>query len=156
MGGGAMGEIEYNDNHENIWLIIIALIEIAIIGFFLTSCTTTKYVPVESVRDVYHNTTDTIRDSIYHDIYVNQYIKGDTVYQVRTEYLYKDKWRNRTDTLIQRDTIRVPYPIEKQLTKWQQLKQDWFGAIICVLAAVLAALVIIITIVAKSRQRQNY
>jgi len=62
------------------------------------------------VRDVYHNTTDTIRDSISHTVYVNQYVKGDTIYNDRVEYLYKDRLKVHDSIVIQRDSI--PYPVE--------------------------------------------
>ena len=40
------------------------------------------------------------------------------------------------DTIVKVDSIRVAYPVEKQLTKWQQFKQDvasWLFAIIVAL-----------------------
>ena len=77
--------------------------------FVLVGCKT-KVVTVEQIRDVYHNITDTIRDSISHEVFINQYIKGDTVYKDRVEYLYKDRWRTHDSIVIQRDSI--PYPVE--------------------------------------------
>lgn len=85
----------------------IALFIILLIA--LSSCKT-KYVTVESIRDVYHTTTDTIRDSIKHAVLVKQYIRGDTIYNDRVEYLYKDRWRIHDSVIIQRDSI--PYPVE--------------------------------------------
>lgn len=90
--------------------MIIYIISACIIALIFCGCTTTKYIPVETVRDVYHNTTDTIRDSISHTIYVNRYVKGDTVYNDRIEYLYKDRWKVHDSIVIQRDSI--PYPVE--------------------------------------------
>lgn len=102
--------------------MIIYIISACIIALIFCGCTTTKYIPVETVRDVYHNTTDTIRDSISHTVYVNQYVKGDTVYNDRIEYLYKDRWKVHDSIVIQRDSI--PYPVEvikeveKPVTSW--------------------------------------
>lgn len=98
-----------NDRRAIIGMIIY-IISACIIALIFCGCTSTKYIPVETVRDVYHNTTDTIRDSISHTVYVNRYIKGDTVYNDRVEYLYKDRWKVHDSIVIQRDTI--PYPVE--------------------------------------------
>ena len=98
-----------NDRNAVAWMIAY-IISACIVVLIFCGCTTTKYIPVETVKDVYHNTTDTIRDSISHTVYVNQYVKGDTVYNDRIEYLYKDRWRVHDSIVIQRDSI--PYPVE--------------------------------------------
>ena len=99
-----------NNDRRAIIGMIIYIISACIIALIFCGCTTTKYIPVETVRDVYHNTTDTIRDSISHTVYVNQYVKGDTIYNDRVEYLYKDRWKVHDSIVIQRDSI--PYPVE--------------------------------------------
>lgn len=100
----------------------------------LASCTSPKYVPVETVRTEYR-TRDSIRyDSIYQRDSVYLMFKGDTVYKYKEKYLYKYLFLNKTDTVIKTDSIQVPYPVEKQLTKWQAIKIElggWaFGIII--------------------------
>lgn len=100
----------------------------------LASCTSTKYVPVETVRTEYR-TRDSIRyDSIYQRDSVYLMFKGDTVYKYKEKYLYKYLFLNKTDTVIKTDSIQVPYPVEKQLSKWQAIKIElggWaFGIII--------------------------
>lgn len=84
------------------------------------SCTTTEYVPVETTK------TDSIyislfeRDSIYvHDsVYVRD--KGDTVYIEKVKYLYKEKVRTDTVYAERTDSIRIPYPVERKLGKWEE------------------------------------
>lgn len=98
-----------NDKRAIIGMVIY-IISACIIALIFCGCTTTKYIPVETVRDVYHHNTDTIRDSIRHTVYVNRYVKGDTVYNDRVEYLYKDRWKVHDSIVIQRDSI--PYPVE--------------------------------------------
>ena len=99
-----------NNDRRAIIGMIIYIISACIIALIFCGCTSTKYIPVETVRDVYHHSTDTIRDSISHTVYVNQYVKGDTVYNDRIEYLYKDRWKVHDSIVIQRDSI--PYPVE--------------------------------------------
>ena len=112
--------MERKERKAVVWMVIY-IVSACLIALAFTSCKT-KYVTVEKVHDVYHNVTDTIRDSIKHEVFVKEYIKGDTVYQYHTEYLYKDRWKVHDSIIIQRDS--VPYPVEvineveKQVTPW--------------------------------------
>ena len=96
---------------------------IAIIALLLcVGCTTTKYVPIESVHTEYRDRVNVQRDSIYlHDsIYVES--KGDTIKIER----WRDRWRDRIvrDTInVQRtDTIQNIVEVEKPLTMVQKAK----------------------------------
>jgi len=91
-------------------------------------------VPTEAIKTEYR-----VRDSIRHDsVYQRDSVyiidRGDTVYKYKDRYLYKYLYLNRTDTVIKTDSIQVPYPVEKQLTRWQKIKIElggWsFGIII--------------------------
>ena len=128
-------------------LIYIILLTSAI---WFTSCRT-QYVPVETVRTEY-KTRDSIRvDSIYQQDSVYVLVKGDTIYQYRYKYLYKYQYLNRTDTVIKVDSVQVPYPVEKQLTRWQSIKMElggWaFGIIITF------AIIIVGWLVYRTRKR---
>ena len=102
-----------------------------VLCFTLTGCTSVRYVPVESVThdSIYISRVE--RDSIHvHDsIYMEVISKADTVYQ--TKYVQKVVYRDalRTDTMIVErvDTIRLPYPVERQLSKWEKIKLDFGG-----------------------------
>ena len=94
-------------------------------GIWFVSCRT-QYIPVETVRTEY-KVRDSIRvDSIYTQDSIYVLVKGDTVYQY--------KYLNRTDTMIKIDSVQIPYPVEKQLNRWQSIKMElggWaFGIII--------------------------
>lgn len=124
--------------------------------FFLTGCKSIQYVPVEKVRTEYVNTTDTLveRDSIwcYDSIYVEK--DGDTVTIYKTKILYKDKWRDRVlrDSVIRVDSIQVPYPVEKQLTKWEKMKMNVGGISIgfCLLLIILILAILFLRVRKKS------
>lgn len=110
----------------------------------------TQYVPVETVRTEY-KTRDSIRfDSIYQRDSIYMLVKGDTVYQYKYKYLYRYITTNRTDTILKHDSIPIPYPVEKQLSRWQTIKMElggWaFGIII------LFTLIIIGQIIFKSKK----
>ena len=124
-------------------IYIIILLASAI---WFTSCRNVQYVPVESVRTEYQ-TRDSIRiDSIYQQDSIYTLVKGDTVYQYKYKYLYRYLTTNSTDTILINDSINVPYPVEKQLTRWQQMKIElggWaFGIVIAFLLLIIGRIVI--------------
>lgn len=108
-------------------------------GVWLSSCRT-QYVPVETVRTEY-KTRDSIRyDSIYQRDSVYMFVNGDTVYLYKYKYLYRYLTINKTDTVIKVDSVQVPYPVEKQLSRWQSLKMElggWAFGIIIVFALII-------------------
>ena len=52
-------------------------------------------------------------------------IKGDTVFRDRWHTAYRDRWRN--DTVLKADSIPVPYPVERRLSEWEQMKLRYGG-----------------------------
>lgn len=107
-----------------------------IIGLFmmsvllsLCSCIT-QYVPVETIRTEYKTKTDTFiqKDSVYVKDFVFVKQKGDTVWIERwkTKYAVTESQRTIRDTIIKTDSVQVPYPVERKLTKWEQFKVDYF------------------------------
>lgn len=118
-------------------LLYIILLTIAIC---LTSCRSIKYVPVETVKTEY-KTRDSIRfDSIYEHDSIFLFVKGDTVYKEKYLYKYRYLTINKTDTVMKTDSVQIPYPVEKQLTRWQQMKIElggWAVGVIVILSIVL-------------------
>ena len=118
-----------------IYLFIILLAS----AICLSSCRT-QYIPVETVRTEY-KTRDSVRyDSIYKHDSIFYLIKGDTVYKYVKQVEYKYLFINRTDTILKTDSIQVPYPVEKRLTRWQTLKMElggWALGVIIVFALVI-------------------
>ena len=101
------------------WELVWIAIALAV-GCAFSSCkTTVKTVEVEKVVDRYITKTDTIRDSIRNDVFINQYIKGDTVFRDRIETKYKYVYRSLTDTFLQRDS--VPYIVTVEVEKEKKL-----------------------------------
>lgn len=120
------------------------MLYVLLLSLLAFSCTTTEYVPVETTK------TDSIyislfeRDSIYiqDSIYVRD--RGDTVYVEKVKYRYKE--RVRTDTIYteRTDSIRIPYPVERKLGKWEETYLE-------VGRTTLWAVIIIVFIVVGSR-----
>ena len=95
----------------------------------LCSCRTVKYVPVETVKTDTLYQTKVERDSIHtHDsIYIHEWQRGDTIYIDRDRWhtLWRDRWRTDTVYRSHTDSIPVPFPVEKPLSKWQQFCLDY-------------------------------
>lgn len=97
----------------------------------LTGCKTVKFVPLPEYHTLYKTRVDTVQrlDSVYFRDSVFIATKDDTVYLTKTHW--RERLRNiyhtKTDTIMQLDSIPVPYPVEKQLTKWQRWKMDLGG-----------------------------
>ena len=120
----------------------------------LTGCKSVQYVPVENVR------TDSVyidrfqRDSIYQrdSVFVNRWTAGDTVYQDKVvwKYVYRDKVKYDTVAILRSDTVRVPYPVERRLTTWEQVRLNVGGWAIG--AVIIFILIVVGIIVYKLKQ----
>ena len=98
-----------------LWMLIILLAGFVLIG--LGACRSVRYIPVESVR---HDSVVTIlhhRDSIYqHDsVFIKE--KADPVLIERWHTRWRDRVSHDTLYMSKTDTIRVPVPVERKLSK---------------------------------------
>lgn len=127
----------------------ISILIIAVLAF--AACRSTGYVAVPESHTV----------NVERAVYIHDSVESRDSIIIRSERdtVFVEKWKTRTrisyvhDTLSveHRDSIRVPYPVEKKLSKWQRLKLDWFGELCAILFALLSA--IIIYIVWRTRQK---
>lgn len=129
----------------------IVLLVVLFVLCLLASCRQVRYVPVVTYKTDSVYLQQVKRDSIYQrdSIYVRE--KGDTVTVYRDRYLFVDKLVRDTLYVNRTDSVRVPYPVEKSLTRWQEMKMElggWaFGVII------VAALVIVGWLVYRMRRK---
>lgn len=127
----------------------------------LTGCKTVKFVPVPEYHTLYKTRVDTVQrwDSV-RDVQwmtvrevdsaqlaaLGIQIKGlkNALLIERNKLLQKisNEKTHKVDTVMQRDSIPVPYAVEKPLTKWQRWKMDMGGWAIGV-AAVLVILFVV-------------
>ena len=110
------------------WSFVMFIVMIAII--LLNSCSPKViYVP-EYHTEVVTRTDSVVKiDSVHVKDSVMIKQAGDTIEIDRWHTEYKDRWRERVvvDSFIKVDSVSVPYPVEKKLSKWQQAKVDWGG-----------------------------
>lgn len=130
-------------SYSSVLLLAIAVIVI----LFLTGCGTTQYVPVETVKTVYQTRTDTVRekDSVVREretiirearpedslllasmgIRLQKNERLLILLRKELETAREGIYESHTDTVIKTDSIQVPYPVEKKLTRWQSFCCDY-------------------------------
>lgn len=97
------------------------------LALMLSACASTKYVPVESVRTEYRDreieklVSDTVRDTRL------VWVKGDTIREIRNREHLRLVSVHDTCFVEHTDTIRVPYPVERKLSRWEKAKMDFGG-----------------------------
>ncbi len=120
------------------WMALAATILMTLLSF--SSCTTTKYIEVPTVKTDTLYQSKTVTDSIYvHDSTIVK-MTGDTVYVER----WHTRWRDRIirDTVYQStaDTVTLAYPVEtvkeveRELSGWQQFRLHLANITLIVLA----------------------
>lgn len=114
------------------WLLLV----------ILCSCSTVKYVPVETVKNDSIYIAQVEHDSIYvkDSIYIRE--KADTVYITRWRTEYKEALRVDTFLVQRTDSINSVVEVEKRLTKIQQLKMDIGAGVLWAIPILLALYVL--------------
>lgn len=130
---------------DKITMVVISIAVSMLILSMFCRCTTTKYVPITEYRDRVVVKTDSLlnTDSVYVHDSVSIYIRGDTVFKDKYHLQYKDRFieRNKSDTLIVRDSIQYKVGVENTLSKTDRAFLN-IGKIasVCLLICVLAFL----------------
>lgn len=127
-------------NHERIECTPPVVIMFLVV-LLLFSCKSIQYVPVETVRTEYKTKTDTVKvsDTIRteKETILREARPEDSAMIAKLGIKLQDnerllillrsqltesnskQYESHTDTIIKTDSIQVPYPVEKKLTKWQ-------------------------------------
>lgn len=124
---------EISEVIKTIMKMLLVSLAFALLGWLLSGCTTTKYVPV------IEHTTDTLvqrvveRDSIHvHDsIRVSE--KDDTVTIERWHTQYRDRWHHDSVYIARHDTIPQPYPVTEYVER-KRTTFEWLLIIVGIAA----------------------
>ena len=130
--------------YDMAFLVIVAVIITLFI--WLVSACSPRVITVPEYHYERHNTTDTItlRDSVLREqktvireadssmladlgIRLQQGERAILVLRKELERALNQQKEVQHDTVVKIDSIRVPYPVEKQLSKWEKLKMDLGG-----------------------------
>lgn len=135
--------------NEGVISSIITIIVGFLIVLLLGGCKSKEYIKVPEYHTEYVVKADTFHkvDSVYQKDSVYLYQKGDTVFV--NKVAYRDRWKYiykvKLDTILKRDSVSVPYPCQRTLTKNEQRLMDIGRAsIICVLLALVLGISILI------------
>lgn len=104
------------------WLLKWAIAITLLCAVF--SCTTVKYVPVETVKTDSVRVVNIRRDSIYvlDSIFVRE--AYDTIYITKWRVEYREALRIDTFNIVEVDSVNTIVEVEKKLTRMQSIKQD--------------------------------
>lgn len=114
----------YNEERIDWWQLSVVVMFMLMFMGIMVGCKTTKYVSVPEYHTEYIVRSDTISkvDSVMFRDSVYIYNSGDTI--IINKIKYRDRvsnvYKTRTDTIRKTDSIRVPYPVERELTKSEQ------------------------------------
>lgn len=99
--------------------IFVAALAICLV-WIMCSCRT-QYIPVETVHHDSLYFSKYVHDSIYvqDSVYIKE--KGDTVFVDKYHTVFRHVSLNDTVYIERNDTIRIPYPIERKLSWWEQI-----------------------------------
>ena len=140
-------------------ITLLVCLAFALLGWLLSGCTTTKYVPVTETRTEHHWHTDSVkerdsthteRETIIREVDSAAMARYGIQMQAnqRAWLVLQREMENRLRELehmtAQRDTVHdsipVPYPVEKQvpaqLTPWQQMRIHLANIMLYLLAVV--------------------
>lgn len=86
----------------------------------LGSCKSVKYVPYETIKHDSIYITNHQKDSVYIHDSIFQKEKGDTLILEKWHTKYVEKQVHDTAYIERLDSVYVPYPVEKELSKWEK------------------------------------
>lgn len=141
-------------------IIVAFMLAMTFLALMMLQGCRTKYVSVPEYHREYINRTDsffhtdTIKEKEWmtiREVDSTQLAElGIQLRNIKNAYLIernKNKERNNTtlkaksDTIIKTDSLRVPYPVERKLNKWESLKMEVGGWAIGGLSAVVLAII---------------
>lgn len=124
------------------WYMFIGIIVALFICALFSGCRSIQYVPIETVR------TDTLyqkvlqRDSIHIHDSVTIREKDDTVMIEHWRTQWRDRLQRDTVYRSRTDSVQVPYPVERQLSHWEQFCID-YGKVMTGATVVLLVFIIV-------------
>ena len=150
--------------------LVVFLFLFVLLVISLGSCSP-KVVTVPEYHKEYVNRTDTFLrvDSVVHNTntIIREANKGDSAmladYGIKLknnervllllrselERAMNHQLEVRSDTVIKTDSVSVPYPVEKQLTWWQQTKVDFAEIIFGILVVIIVFFVLKVVVLKR-------
>lgn len=141
---------------------LAGIIQLVILSLLFSGCKSIQYVPVEKVKTEYINRTDTVnkidtliseKETIIREadsslvaklgLQLKANERAILILQRELERQVSKESEHNTDTVIKTDSVQVPYPVERKLTKWEQTKMDAGGIAIGVCIVFLIIIIVV-------------
>lgn len=92
----------------------------------LASCKQVEYIHTHTNDTIFRENVRIDSVFVADNVKEHIYTKGDTVYSEKVRVMYIDRYKYERDTIYlhRTDTIRVPVPIERKATLWEQTKEN--------------------------------
>lgn len=105
---------------------------------------------METVRTEYKDRVHEVQtvDSVTDTRFV--WVSGDTVVSWRDRVKWRERVVRDTVRVIRTDTVREPYPVERELTRWERTKMDLGGVALGGLA--VAVCIAVVWLIKKFRK----
>lgn len=157
-------------NMKGCFYSLVGVVLIMLLSLLLAGCKSVQYVPVEKVKTEYVSRTDTVskidtiiseKETIIREadsgliaklgLQLKDNEKAILVLQKELERQVSKESEHKTDTVLKTDSVQVPYPVERKLTKWEQIKMDAGGIALGVCVAFIIILIIIFLVRAHKK-----
>lgn len=160
--------------------LVLAMLACILIGILMQGCTSTKYIPVESVT----SRTDTVysvkvrvdsvksiervyeTDNRYDSVApildsLNRVIGWDRYHfreVTKINHRETERLKAQVDSLTKvaekKDSVAVPYPVERPLTKWERTKMDFGGMAIGGTATLTVVVIALAVWLVRTKRRK--
>ena len=127
---------------QNIILVIIAALLVALFVTIFQGCKTLPPVVAESVHTSDKKDIEQRADTFWRDRWHTEYRNGDTVIIHDSIYIYVPRWRDREVTVTVTDSVpypvKVPVEVPADRTGWDKFCTKWFiGSALALLVLLL-------------------
>lgn len=129
---------------------LMNLLIFLLVAVSFSSCRSTRYIPVETIKEKVEYRDRLQRDSIHVLDSIFLWARGDTVFRDRWRTEYRDRLIRDTTYIHRTDSIQISYPVERNNSWWESVKLEVGGLAI---GAIIVMLFITIWLAYKNRKR---
>lgn len=149
---------------------IAGIVLLILLSLLLSGCKSIQYVPVEKVKTEYTNRTDTVKkiDTLISEketiireadsslvaklgLQLKANERAILILQRELERQVSKESEHKTDTVIKTDSVQVPYPVERKLSRWESIKMDMGG--IAIGGCIAFVIIIIVCFLVKAYRK---
>lgn len=108
-----------------------------LVAVLAAGCSKTVYVPAETTRTEHERTAMWRTDTVIERDTVSVLQRGDSIISETVKWRWRTKETRDTVVVGRTDSVAVPYPVERGLTRWERTKMDYGGLALSAMAVAL-------------------